>query len=119
MYFGPLEEAKQFLEPFFAIQPVIHDISSVPWDQVGSKWGFGTDVGLSTYGGQKNLYSGHIKKFDLPTFDWYFETVKKLWDENPPCRGTLCFIEDWPSKKMAEIPDDENAFPHRDVICQM
>jgi hypothetical protein len=29
------------------------------------------------------------------------------------------FLEDWATKKTEEIPDDETAYPHRDVRCQM
>jgi hypothetical protein len=90
-----------------------------PWNEVHFKWAMGLDAIFSMYGGPKNLYSSHVKQFDIPTFEWYFEVLKKLWDEYPACRGTLIFIEDWPKKKMAEVPDDETAFPHRDVLCQM
>jgi UDP-N-acetylenolpyruvoylglucosamine reductase len=119
LYHGPEEEGMKYVQPLLDLGAMVQNVYTVPWNEVHFKWGMGVDAALGIYGGLKNLYSAHLKQFDLATFEWYFGALNKLWNEYPACRGTLMFIEDWPTKRMAEIPDDDTAFPHRDVLCQM
>lgn len=119
LYHGEKAVGMQYAQQILDLGPVVQNIYDCPWNEVHYKWAFEVDKMVGTYGGQRNLYSGHIKYFDVATFEWYFSELAKLWEEYPATRGTMILIEDWPTKKMEEIPDDETAFPHRDVLCQM
>lgn len=107
---GSLAAGTALIQPFLDLGPLMKDIKLIPWNEISAQWGFGSDKELSAYGGLKNPFTGHVKTLDVPTFEWYFARLKKLWEEYPACRESLGFIEDWPTQKMSEIPDDECAF---------
>jgi hypothetical protein len=119
LYLGPQKESMKYTRKLLDIGPVVQNLYMAPWNEVHYKFAMGVDAQLGIYGGPKNLYSGHVKHFDLNTFEWCFNALIKLWEEYPACRGTLLFVEDWPTKKMEELPDEETAFPHRDIMCNM
>ena len=119
LYHGDRAKGMGYAQHFLDLSPVVQNIYDSPWNEVHYKWAFGVDKMVGTYGGSKNAYSGHLKNFDLATFEWFFSELAKLWEEHPATRGTTMLVEDWPTKFMSGIPDDETAFPHRDVMCQV
>ncbi|KAF2095429.1 FAD-binding domain-containing protein [Rhizodiscina lignyota] len=119
LYVDGIEEGKKHLQPFLDLQPMVQDIRPIPWNEVNKKWLFGIDAMLGAYGKRRIFYSGHIRRFDNPTFEWHFAELVKLWEKYPAARHTLLVIEDWATKAAAEVPDDETAYPHRDIICHM
>lgn len=119
LYHGDRKKGEEYAQPFLDLGPMVQNVYDSTWDEVHYKWAFGVDKMVGVYGGIKNAYSGHIKKFDVPTFEWYFSELTKLWEEYPATRGTTMLIEDWPTKFISEVPDDETAFPHRDVMCHV
>jgi hypothetical protein len=116
---GPQNEGMKYAQQLLNLEPLVQNIYECPWNEIKDRWAFGVEKITGTYGGLKNLYSGHIKTFDLATFDWFFSELAKLYEEYPACRGTTLLIEDWPRKASAEIPDEETAYPHRDVNTHM
>jgi hypothetical protein len=119
LYHGTTEKGMAYAQQLLDLGPILQNVYDCPWNEINLKWGFGIEKLTSSYGGSKNMFSGHIKYFDVATFEWYFSELAKLWEEYPATRGTCLLIEDWATKKVSEIPDDETAYPHRDVNCHM
>ncbi|KAF1815559.1 putative FAD-dependent oxidase [Eremomyces bilateralis CBS 781.70] len=119
IYTGDLDEGKRLIQPIIDLGPTLQQIDYLPWNQINTKWGFGADATVSIRNMPRTMFSAHVKQLDLPTFEWYFAELARYWEEYPALRGSVAIIEAWGSQKMAEIPDDETAYPHRDVKCQM
>lgn len=115
---GPMSEGEQYFKQFLDLGPVMKDVSEVPLNELHLKWAFGADAMVGVYETPKNFYSIHTKEYDLPTYEWYFAELAKLYERYPACRGTMMMIEDWATKAAEQVLDEDTAYPHRDVTSQ-
>lgn len=119
LHFGPSKEGMAHFKPFIDLGPFMQNVRPLQWNKVSDEWAMGMEKQLSTFGSCYDVHTGHIKTFDLPTFDSHFEALKELWEKYPSTRKSLFVIEDWATKASQEIPDDETAYPWREINCHL
>lgn len=65
------------------------------------------------------MWSIGIKQWDVPTHVAQFTSWVDLITENPGLNASSYWIEFFPTQAVEAVPDDETAYPHRDIAAHM
>lgn len=119
IYAGPLSAANPLLAPLTALHPIQQNISTIPWRDITTKAFFGTAAADCTKGTNRNVYGSAVKTYDIPTFQTFFASLQELWADTPETRGSVFFIEAFPTQAAVAVPDDQTAYPWRDTSVHL
>ena len=104
----------RFLEPLFALDPVLTRTKTVPWNHLIENCYFGIDNTACKTGNYINMFSVGIKQTDTQTFESYFEDLTAFSRRNPGINSHLV-IHRFPTQAVQAVADNETAYPHRDI----
>lgn len=117
MYFGPLDDGIPLLEPLLTLHPTMHNVTMVPYRDLFSSAFFGATPPSTPCprDSLRNVYGLGVKTYDVPTLQSFFDRLTDLYETYPDVRGSMFFIEAFPMQAARAVPDEETAYPHRDI----
>ncbi|CAI7678275.1 unnamed protein product [Penicillium pancosmium] len=121
VFFGSLEEATPFLQPFESLQPEMRNVSSIPAEQMMDAAFFnffGMDNGACTPNQHINIYTVALRQFHAPTFQFFYSKLVDFWTANPSYQGRL-LIQRYSNEGPMAVPDNATAYAYRDVKTYM
>jgi hypothetical protein len=113
-YFGNQTEGLKYLQPFIDIKPVLSNVQMVPWTNVINSSYFGLDGGACNYGQYVNAYTLGAKQTNVTTLSNFLRSYLNYALQNPTVRPSFV-IHRWPQQAVLAVPDDETAYPYRDL----
>lgn len=119
VYVGPQSEGEKVIKPFLDLNPLVQNISVVPWNRLSDVATFGIANYACHKGILESIYSLALKNIDPATFASVFELLTKFYLENPPARGSNFFYEVLSNEAVLAVPNDATAYPYRDTRAQM
>jgi hypothetical protein len=60
-----------------------------------------------------------VKTLDEATFKKFTADFTSFFYQFPVARGSLFFLEFFPTQAVMAVPDDATAYPHRDITGQL
>jgi hypothetical protein len=122
VYAGPQEEGKEYLRPLLDSTPIRSNLTMVPWSNVNSASFFGLeppDAPCPT-NSIHNVYGGAVKKFDISTFQTFYENLDQLLSSKPEeLSGTSYSIEFFSKQAVQAVPINSTAYPWRDITAHL
>lgn len=114
VYFGPEEQAQQYLQPFYDIGPVAKNFTVVPWNTLYAALYFGDPSTACTE--NNHLFNGGaaVTHTDVDAFVKYTNRFTSFWHDHPGVSPSLV-ISRFPTQGVRAVPDEETAFPYRDI----
>lgn len=122
VYAGPQEEGEAYLRPLLDSTPIRSNLTMVPWSKVNSASFFGLeppDAPCPT-NSIHNVYGGAVKRFDIPTFQTFYENLDQLLSSKPEeLRGTAYSITFFSKQAVQAVPINSTAYPWRDITAHL
>ncbi|KAL6230189.1 hypothetical protein BDW75DRAFT_223377 [Aspergillus navahoensis] len=114
IYYGPEEEAQQYLQPFYDLQPTRANFTVVPWNLLYSTLYFGADSIACK--DNNHLFNGGagVTHIDVDAFTKYTTRFTEFWRQNPGVTPAVVFSR-FPNQAVRAVPDEETAYPYRDI----
>ncbi len=103
--------------PFFDSNPIVQNISVLPWNILTKENRFGADAAGCVKGKQHSLYSVNLYSMDVPTYVRVFSSFSSFFRKYPELRATLFVTELHPRGATVQIPDDSTAYPFRNTTA--
>jgi len=71
-------------------------------------------------GSNHNVYGAAVKRFDIPTFQTFYDNYNNLLSSMPTnLAGTVYFIEFFPKQAVEAVPADATAYPWRNITAHL
>lgn len=121
VFYGALEEAEPFLEPFKSLKPDMSNISSVPAEGIMDAAffnSFGQDNGACTPNQHINIYTVALKRIHPPTLEAFFSKLVNFWHANPDYQGRL-LMQRYSTDGPMAVRDEATAYAYRDAKAYM
>ncbi|KAF2832646.1 FAD-binding domain-containing protein [Ophiobolus disseminans] len=116
VYVGALEVGSTYIQSLLdTTKPTLHNVTSIPWDQVSTKSFFASATSSCVRGANRNVYGAGVRNIDVPTFDDFFAKIGSFYQQYPGAAGTVFFIERFATQAVQVVSDDTTAYPHRDI----
>ncbi|KAL3461916.1 hypothetical protein BJX64DRAFT_150703 [Aspergillus heterothallicus] len=114
IYFGPEEDAQQYLQPFYDLQPVRSNFTVIPWNILYTTLYFGADSAACKE--NNHLFNGGagVNHIDVDAFTAYTNRFTEYWHDHPGVSPAVVFSR-FPNQAVRAVPDDETAYPYRDI----
>lgn len=95
----------------------MHNVTMVPYRDLLSSAFFGATPPSTPCprDSLRNVYGLGVKTYDVPTLQSFFDRLTDLYETYPDVRGSVFFIEAFPMQAARAVPDEETAYPHRDI----
>jgi hypothetical protein len=91
------------------------NITQLNWNVLVSSAVFGLDAIWCIDGGLHHMWTVGLSKWDVPTHINIFNQMMDFLDEYPVANSSSYWIEFFPTEAVLAVPDDETAYPHRDI----
>ncbi|KAI0201481.1 Glucooligosaccharide oxidase [Astrocystis sublimbata] len=115
-YIGPASRGRALLAPILALNPIVQNISTVPWNDIIRVQGFGADAGLSVAGKNLMSYTANAKQLSVPSFEKAYRDFAEFFEKNPGGRGSCALFETFPNTAVVASDKEATAFPWRDSV---
>jgi len=119
-YFGTQSAAAPYLAPFIQAGPIATNTNYVPWPQLQQVafFGSGSTSTACIPGQRSNGYSVGLKQTDPATFASFFQNFTDFSRQHPDYVGAFV-IERYPTAVTQSVPDQNTAYPHREIKIQL
>lgn len=118
IFYGTEAQAKPHLDPFLAIQPILSNVSSVPWNKQLDAAFFGATNGACVRRNRVNIYSLALKQTDVATWTAHFDALAEFYLQYPEYQGRF-LAERYPTQAVLAVPEDGTAYPYRQAKIQL
>lgn len=109
-FFGPEEQARHVLAPFFDLNPINQTQTRMSFDQISDS----TDH-LDKKGGYKYLSSTGRRKISATKLADGFRFFADAVDKRPELRKSMVGMSFYNPSRMQEVPDESTAWGHRNI----
>ncbi|KAI4224138.1 MAG: hypothetical protein L6R36_004894 [Xanthoria steineri] len=118
IFYGTEAQAKAHLDPFLAIQPILSNVSSVPWNKQLDAAFFGATNGACVRRNRVNIYSLALKQTDVATWTAHFDALAEFYLQYPEYQGRF-LAERYPTQAVLAVPEDGTAYAYRQAKIQL
>ncbi|KAK6218305.1 Type I Iterative PKS [Pestalotiopsis sp. IQ-011] len=116
VYGGSQEDALKAMAPVLDLGPFDYqNVSTIAWNKLASEAMFQIGAAICVRGGISDVYGFNLKAFDAPTWSSSLQKMSDFYAANPDARGSVILLESWPNEAVQAVPEDETAYPWRDV----
>ncbi|KAK3360562.1 hypothetical protein B0T25DRAFT_535910 [Lasiosphaeria hispida] len=124
VYAGRQSAVQPLLNSLLAeVTPYRQNISEVPWNKMLYTNFFGVvpnaEAGCAGKGTNRSVYGGALKSYEKAAWNGFVANFSDFLRANEDARGSIFFIEQFSKVKVLQIPDDETAYPWRDVTAHL
>ncbi|KAK3311874.1 putative FAD-dependent oxidase [Apodospora peruviana] len=125
VYAGRLVELQPLLDPLLAkVTPYRQNVSEIPWSQMLYYNFFGATpsapAACAAKGLDRDIYGGAIKSYDKREWNRFIANFSSfLRGADEASRSSIFFIEQFSKVKVLQIPDEETAYPWRDITAHL
>jgi hypothetical protein len=70
-------------------------------------------------GSRLNTWSIGVARTDVTTHIAYFNALVELYRRHPEAARSSYLIQRFPTSAVLAVPDDETAYPHRDIAAHV
>ena len=118
-FYGYLGKAEKYLAPFVALGPLRQEHLIVPWPQVFSTSYFGIDDTKACSRNQHvNMYSIGATRTDAEAMSAFMHEILAMSRRNPDVATTFV-VHRFPTQAVLHVPNDDSAYPYRDLKMHM
>ena len=103
------------MAPIFDLEPVVNNISVVPYDKLITTVGLGANPTLCIPGKSLVAYTLNVRQLSVPTIEWSYKKISDFHRKHPTARGSNLMFETFPYQAISAVPGDETAYPWRDA----
>ncbi|KAL7916744.1 hypothetical protein GGI35DRAFT_474009 [Trichoderma velutinum] len=120
-YYGPQSVGIPLVQPLIDANPIMQNITTVPYNQLLSAAFFGTAPASAPCVKQNKrvVYGLGISTYDVPTFENYFNNLSSIFNSQPQFRDSVFFIEAFPMQAARKVADNATSYPHRDFNAHL
>ncbi|EMR67042.1 putative fad binding domain containing protein [Eutypa lata UCREL1] len=115
IYIGPEEEGKSVIQPFIDSNPLVQNVTMIPWNRLNRENRFGADEASCVPGINGATYGLNVYDIDVPTYVEVFGMYADFYAQNPNLRLATFFREQFGYSAVRQVPDDNTAYPWRDA----
>ncbi|KAI9872699.1 MAG: hypothetical protein M1830_001294, partial [Pleopsidium flavum] len=124
VYAGPQAEGLAYLAPFFANNPLLTNVSMVPYSGLNRATFFGHgDSGVCQGAGAENLplnlYGLGLKQTDPATFSAYYAQLADFYRANPPLQAIMTLIQRFGTQAVLAVPDNSTSYGNRAISTHL
>ncbi|KAI1744616.1 Glucooligosaccharide oxidase [Xylaria scruposa] len=115
-YIGPEKKGRELMAPVLALNPIVQNITIVPWNQIIRVQGFGTDASLCIP--NKNLlsYTLNVEQLSVPSFEQSYQDFSEFFAKYPGGRNSSALFETFPNTAVVALPVDSTSYPWRSAV---
>jgi fumiquinazoline A oxidase len=118
-YYGPEDEAREYLQPFFSLNLLQSELLVVPWTRVFETSYFGiNDTKACGRLQHVNMYSIGATETSPATLSAAVAELELFSRSNKDITSTF-MIHRFPTQAVLAVPDDASAYPHRHIKMHM
>ncbi|KAI0876619.1 hypothetical protein GGS24DRAFT_216948 [Hypoxylon argillaceum] len=117
IYYGDMDQGMVYNRPFLNSNPIVQNISVLPWNLLTKQNRFGADAVGCIKGRAHSLYSLNIYSMSIPAYLRVFDSFSSFFLKYPELRNTLFVTEIHPRNAVLRIPDDSTAYPFRNTTA--
>lgn len=124
VYAGPQAEGEAYLAPFFKNNPLVTQVTMVPWAGINRAAFFGrADSSVCQGPGADNLplnmYGLGLKQTDPATFSAYYAQLADFYRANPPLQSIMTLVQRFPTQAVLAVPDDSTSYGNRAISTHL
>lgn len=113
-FYGPNETLQEYLKPFLALKPITTNFTLVPWNKLYASLFFGADV-TSCQSNQHLAAGGEgLRRTDVGDYIKFTNDFQSFSRKFPTVNGSFVASR-FSSKAPLSVPDDDAAYPYRDI----
>lgn len=117
IYWGPEDEGMKLNQPFLNAQPIVQNITMLPWNQLLKQNRFGADAPGCMKGNIHSVYGLNLYSLDVYTYVDVFGSFSEFFSANSDLRVSFFVTEMHPRRVSMQTPADETAFPYRNATA--
>jgi len=114
-YAGPLSTGTKIIQPLLDLNPLTHNITSIPWSLLETQGRFGVDAEACIKGTNHNVFGINLYKIDVPNLVEMSNYVDEVFRLYPAFRFALFSLSKYATRVIESVPDDATAYPYRNT----
>ncbi|GAW20842.1 hypothetical protein ANO14919_103540 [Xylariales sp. No.14919] len=117
VYFGNKDNGMVLNDPFLKSNPIVKNISMLPWNILTKENRFGADARGCIKGNAHSVYSVNLYRMDVPAYRRVFSSFSSFFLNYPELRSSLFVTEIHPRGATLRVADDSTAYPFRNTTA--
>lgn len=104
------------MAPMLALGPIVAVTLDIPWPQLNTVTGFGTDAELCIPNKMNDVYGANLRTFNSSTLQTTFAKMVDFYARYPDARGSSILFESFPTGAVSKVSNTATAYPWRDTV---
>ena len=109
-----MERGRSYLQPFFDLNPIRSNVTMVAWNRISNALYFGAPSTACLENLYLNVAGQGLRQTDVATYESFLADFTNFYRQHPEIRGSFV-SQRFPNQAVLRVPDDETAYPYRDI----
>lgn len=120
VYAGPEAQGRAAVQVFLDQNPLVSNITDVPWNKLIDTVGFGfTGPAICKRGKRRSQWVVGVEKIDVDTYTQAASIFQDMITRYPATVDSSIDVQLLPTQGILAVPDDETAYPWRKLIAHV